>query len=137
MLKDVNNFCDKNKIPCYAATANGDKIKFYLQTLYLNDITRPIDRRLTPTEQNILAHIIDFIITNGQIKNDKTKFDKIVDTLVSKKVVKNRANFSTNKTNIVGKGYLVEGYGRNSVVVEEKLIQVIKIGCINIFVTLT
>lgn len=135
MIK-LSEFCEENKIPCYLAQCNGDKIKFYIQSLYLNDITKSSDRRLTPTEQNVLAHIIDFVINNGQVKNDKNKFNLLVNYLVSKKVIKNKANFSTNKTNILGKGYLKEGQGRNSVVVEEKLLQVIQIGQINIFISL-
>ena len=130
----IKKFCEENGILCLAKNMEGDKISFYLMSLYLNDITKPINNRLTITEQNMMAHIIDYSIEKGVVR-DKEQYDSLVDYLIKKKAVNNKAIFNTNKTNLVNKGYLEKRTGRNTVIVPDKVLKAFSIGNINVFLS--
>lgn len=131
----IKKFCEQESILLLNLNFEGDKIKFYLMSLYLNDIVKPVNNRLTVSEQNMLAHIIDFSIQKGNVVQDKEKYDELISFLIKKKAIRNKPIFNTNKTNLVNKGYLEKGVGRNSVVVPKIMLQAMKHGNINIFLS--
>ena len=131
---EIKKFCAEKGILCMSKNMEGDKISFYLMSLYLNDIARPANNRLTITEQNMMAHIIDFSIEKGVVR-DKAKYDELIDFLIERKAISNKPAFNTNKCNLVNKGYIEKKGERNSVVVPEKVLKAFALGNINIFIS--
>lgn len=134
-LTEIKKFCNENDILCISSNLEGDKILFYLMSLYLNDISRPVNKRLTISEQHMLAHIIDYTIMHGVVEKNKERYDSLINFLIDKKAIKNKPTFNTNKTNLINKGYLQKFAGRNSVVVPERMIKSFSHGNINIFIS--
>lgn len=132
---EIKNFCSDSKILCNTFSCEGDTVKFYLLSLYINDMYKPANTRLTPSESVLMAHIIDYTVKKGPI-DTKEAYEDVIITLVKNKVSKNKFAFTTTKTNLRNKNYLMRSTARSQVLIDKKFLNILTLGHINNYLSL-
>ena len=132
--REIKDFCSDSKILCNTFSCEGDNIRFYLMSLDVNEIFKSTNTRLTITEKNVMAHLIDYTVRKGTI-NTKEAYDDVISWLIKKKVAKNKFSFTTTKTNLINKNYLLKNNIRNHIIIDERFLKIINLGQINIYIS--
>lgn len=132
--REIKDFCSDSKILCNTFSCEGDNIRFYLMSLDVNEIFKSTNTRLTITEKNVMAHLIDYTVRKGAI-NNKEAYDDVISWLIKKKVAKNKFSFTTTKTNLINKNYLLKNNIRNHILIDERFLKIINLGQINIYIS--
>lgn len=134
MIDKVRNFCNENKIFGHIKYIS-DPIEYYNYFIAINDITRKKVMRATETERWILAHLIHFVMENGEIESNKKSFDKLMAFLLERKVLSNKLLYLAHKNNLGNKGYIKKVSGKYNLHLDEDFKKVIRHDNINIFIT--
>lgn len=111
MVEKVREFCNENQVFGFVKECK-DPISYYRYFIYINDVTRSSKVRATETETEILAHLIHFIVENGEINGNKDSFETLISFLMKRDVVSGKAGYMTHKNNLINKGYLKKTHGK-------------------------
>lgn len=134
MIDKVREFCVENKIFGHMKVIQ-DPIEYYSYFISINDITRKPKMRASETEKWLLAHIIHFIMENGEIKSNKKSFDRLMAFLFERGVVANKNLYLAHKNNLGEKGYVKKNSTKYCLALEDKFKEVVSHDQINIFIS--
>lgn len=132
MIDKVRDFCNENKVFGHIKEIL-DPIEYYKYFISINDITRRL--KATETERTLLAHLIYFIMENGEIQSNKKSFEKLMDFLQERKVLTNKNLYLAHKNNLGDKGYIKKTSGKYNLALDDKFKAVVKHDQINIFIS--
>jgi hypothetical protein len=127
-------FKKKQKLSDEAISKEKNRL-FYEVILRVNDMTKKKSKRLTETEIRIASWIVDEIIENGQIEEDRERYEKFLNKLVSEDVMQERS-WNQMRKNLKDKNFFKydKDNKRYSIVVEDLLIKILSKKALNVLI---
>jgi hypothetical protein len=134
LLNIPATFKKKQKLSDETIAKQGKKL-YYEVILRINDIAKKKSKRLTETETRIASWIIDEIIENGQIEDDRERYEALLNKLVLEDVMQERS-WNQMRKNLKDKGFFKYGIDnkRYSILVEDILIKTLSKGSLNVLI---
>lgn len=131
-LDVVKTFKTRQKLSEEAVSVQGKKL-FYEVILRVNDLVKKKSKRLTETELRIASWIIDEIIKNGQIDEDRERYEALLNKIVSAEAMNDRS-WNQMRKNLRDKGFFRNENKRYSILVEDILIKTLSKGSLNVLI---
>ena len=119
----------------YIAIQQPNYVNYVEMAIYLSSIKVIPSKRLSPTQVKIIAELIRETQEGGPILNDRNRYGKFVNTLVSKGIVKTGNSFSTHKTLLITQGFIIANTLHSSLEINKDIFNPIRTGKIVICLT--
>lgn len=133
MYDVIKNACNSKEVPFVTISSKENNLLFIEYLLKVNDITKHDHLSLSSTEIKISSYIINFIMENGEIVENKVLYNRLLDEMISKNLLKTKS-WNQMRKNIRDKGLIMRDEKHYTIQIDPIFYRMVQFKAVNFII---